>query len=57
MSPASLEGRVVVVTGASSLGRGGHPGELDGAVLFPLGDGSRFVTGQVLGVDGGMAAR
>jgi NAD(P)-dependent dehydrogenase (short-subunit alcohol dehydrogenase family) len=39
------------------LGRGGHPGELDGAVMFLLGHDSRFITGQVLGVDGGMAAR
>ncbi len=34
-------------------GRIGQPGDLDGAVLFLLGDESRFVTGQVLAVDGG----
>jgi len=37
------------------LGRGGHAGELNGAVLFLLGAGSSFVTGTVLSVDGGMA--
>lgn len=37
------------------LGRGGHAGELDEAVLFLLGPGSSFVTGTVLSVDGGMA--
>jgi NAD(P)-dependent dehydrogenase (short-subunit alcohol dehydrogenase family) len=39
------------------LGRGGHAGELDGAVLYLLGRGSSFVTGHVLSVDGGMAVR
>jgi NAD(P)-dependent dehydrogenase (short-subunit alcohol dehydrogenase family) len=39
------------------LGRGGRPGELDEAILFLLGRGGSFVTGTVLSVDGGMAAR
>jgi NAD(P)-dependent dehydrogenase (short-subunit alcohol dehydrogenase family) len=34
-------------------GRIGLPADLDEAVLFFLGDGSRFITGQVLSVDGG----
>lgn len=34
-------------------GRVGLPGDLDGAVVFLLGDASRYVTGQVLAVDGG----
>ena len=33
----------------------GLPADLDEAVLFFLGDGSRFITGQVLSVDGGWA--
>src|SRR3954451_1735962 len=39
------------------LGRGGRAGELDDAVVFLLGAGSSFVTGDVLSVDGGMAVR
>src|SRR5215207_7786729 len=45
------------LTAQIPLARGGRPGELDEAVLFLLGDGSSFVTGQVLGIDGGMAVR
>jgi NAD(P)-dependent dehydrogenase (short-subunit alcohol dehydrogenase family) len=39
------------------LGRGGRRGELDQAILYLLGAGSSFVTGQVLTVDGGLATR
>jgi NAD(P)-dependent dehydrogenase (short-subunit alcohol dehydrogenase family) len=39
------------------LGRAGLEGELDQALLFLLGDGGSFVTGQVLTVDGGMVTR
>jgi NAD(P)-dependent dehydrogenase (short-subunit alcohol dehydrogenase family) len=34
-------------------GRIGEPGDLDAAAVFLLSDASRFVTGQVLAVDGG----
>jgi len=34
-------------------GRAGLPSDLDEAVLFFLSDASRYVTGQVLAVDGG----
>jgi NAD(P)-dependent dehydrogenase (short-subunit alcohol dehydrogenase family) len=34
-------------------GRIGQPADLDGAAVFLLSDASRFVTGQVLAVDGG----
>jgi len=36
-------------------GRVGRAEDLDAAAVFFLSDGSRFVTGQVLGVDGGWA--
>jgi NAD(P)-dependent dehydrogenase (short-subunit alcohol dehydrogenase family) len=45
------------LTSQIPLARGGRAGELDAAVLFLLGPGSSFVSGQVLGVDGGMAVR
>jgi NAD(P)-dependent dehydrogenase (short-subunit alcohol dehydrogenase family) len=34
-------------------GRAGQPSDLDAAIVFFLSDASRFVTGQVLAVDGG----
>lgn len=36
-------------------GRIGQPEDLDGAAVFFMSDGARFVTGQVLSVDGGWA--
>jgi NAD(P)-dependent dehydrogenase (short-subunit alcohol dehydrogenase family) len=39
------------------LQRTGLAGELDEPLLFLLGPGSAFVTGQVLLVDGGLATR
>lgn len=38
-------------------GRIGHPSDVDGAVVFLLSPESRFVTGQVLAVDGGWTVR
>jgi hypothetical protein len=34
-------------------GRIGHPSDLDAAAVYFLSDDSKFVTGQVLAVDGG----
>ena len=34
-------------------GRPGQPADVDGAAVFLLSDAARFVTGQVLAVDGG----
>jgi NAD(P)-dependent dehydrogenase (short-subunit alcohol dehydrogenase family) len=45
------------LTTQTPLRRGGRPGELDEAILFLLGQGSTFVTGHVLTVDGGLAVR
>jgi NAD(P)-dependent dehydrogenase (short-subunit alcohol dehydrogenase family) len=45
------------LVGQTPLKRVGQPGELDEALLFLLGPGSTFVTGQVLVIDGGLATR
>ena len=39
------------------MGRGGRSHELDSALLFLAGDGSSYVTGQTVAVDGGWLAR
>jgi NAD(P)-dependent dehydrogenase (short-subunit alcohol dehydrogenase family) len=45
------------LVGATPLRRVGASGELDDALVFLLGPGSGFMTGQVLVVDGGLATR
>ncbi|MGH1502274.1 MAG: SDR family NAD(P)-dependent oxidoreductase [Acidimicrobiales bacterium] len=44
------------ITDNTPMGRPGQEGELDGALLFLLSDASRYVTGQVVFVDGGWTA-
>jgi NAD(P)-dependent dehydrogenase (short-subunit alcohol dehydrogenase family) len=39
------------------LRRSGEPGELDAALIFLLGEGSSYMTGQTIVVDGGLTAR
>jgi 3-oxoacyl-[acyl-carrier protein] reductase len=41
------------VTGAIPMGRVGQPEDIAGAVAFLISDSSAYITGQVLGVDGG----
>ena len=38
-----------------ALGRGGQPNDVAPLVLFLAGDGARYISGQVIGVDGAMA--
>jgi gluconate 5-dehydrogenase len=40
----------------TSLGRWGRPEEIVGPVLFLASDAASYVTGQVIGVDGGYLA-
>ena len=51
MSPETLEAMVKMVP----LGRKGKPEEIAYAVAFLASDEAAYITGQVLGVDGGMA--
>jgi NAD(P)-dependent dehydrogenase (short-subunit alcohol dehydrogenase family) len=44
------------VVGRIPLGRVGETRDLVGAAIFLVSDASLFVTGQILGIDGGLTA-
>lgn len=54
---ATPDARLATLEGRTPLGRIGRPEEIAQAVLFLADDRSSFVTGQMLVVDGGAAAR
>jgi NAD(P)-dependent dehydrogenase (short-subunit alcohol dehydrogenase family) len=44
------------IVARTPLGRWGEPDDLVGAILFLCSDAARFITGEVLRVDGGYLA-
>lgn len=53
----SAEERMSILRQRTALRRVGEPEDVAGAVSFLMGEDARFVTGAVLAVDGGAAAR
>lgn len=51
----AVPGRLAALIGRIPLGRAGEPEDLAGVVAFLASDAARYVTGQILGVDGGMS--
>jgi NAD(P)-dependent dehydrogenase (short-subunit alcohol dehydrogenase family) len=51
------EARSASILDRTPAGRWGEPGDLGGAVVFLCSDAARFITGAVLPVDGGYAAK
>jgi NAD(P)-dependent dehydrogenase (short-subunit alcohol dehydrogenase family) len=49
--------QVAWIEANSAFGRIPHPEELDGPLLFLVGDAASYVTGQTLYVDGGWSCR
>ena len=56
MSRVMLERHGDRLLASIPLGRFGGPHDLEGAVIFLASDASAFVTGQILGIDGGQSA-
>lgn len=54
MTDALTEDQVEALKGQIPLGRLGEPGDIASVVRFLTGPGGRYITGQVLAVDGGM---
>lgn len=54
MTDELTEAQVEGLLGQIPLGKLGEPGEIAGAARFLVGPGARYITGQVLAVDGGM---
>ena len=48
------ENKLADAISAIRMGRAGQPEDVAGVILFLAGDASAYVTGQVLGIDGGM---
>src|SRR5690606_33131231 len=54
MTDALSEAQVEKLRGAIPLGSLGEPADIAGAARFLVGPAARYITGQVLAVDGGM---
>jgi 3-oxoacyl-[acyl-carrier protein] reductase len=53
MNAALSEEAIAALCEETPLGRIGTPGEVADTVLFLAGEGGSFITGQIIGVNGG----
>jgi NAD(P)-dependent dehydrogenase (short-subunit alcohol dehydrogenase family) len=54
-SMVAAPGRLEALLARIPMGRAGEPDDLTGVVAFLASDAARYVTGQILAVDGGMS--